>query len=525
MARRACPGPAGPRPIGGPCARRETGRRQQVVRIAFVTPELQSLVRRTNLAEVSESLPRTLREAGHDVRVIMPYTRDVNTFPLEGLDPLGKLTVRDGDGTTALELHGGLLGELPIVLLDHGRLFRNRHPYGDENGPYPDNWRRFAVFARAVLESLPLLDFAPDVLHCMDWTTGLIPLYRELEYLEQRPDHPASRAGVYFAIQNLAMQGSFEREIMPHIGLPMSVFQHVRGVALDGRVNYLKAGAEFATIIGTPSPAQAERIRQTDRGYGLEETFQRRRKEIVGVANGIDYTTWDPAGDQLLPQTFSAADKDLIGKRKCKAALQNALNLDRGPRTPLAAVIGRFDADSGCDLLAEIMTDVLERNFEVVMMGAGQREILDRIRTIESTFTGRCRLIEGYHVQTAHTLLAGADLLVLPSHHQPSNALCAIGMRYGAVPLIYAHSGLDDTVIDLAEAPRKGTAFTFSSHTGDGLLEGIDAARQAYKSITTWKQLVIRCMKQDFSWVATATNYLKAYRRVTRRVKAQLAEW
>lgn len=494
------------------------------MRVAFATPELQSLVRRTNLAEISEALPRTLRDAGHDVRVFLPFTRDVKTQPLEDFDQLGSVEVRDGEGKAHLDIYQGMLGSLPIVLLDHPRLFRNRHPYGDENGPYPDNWRRFAVFARALLESLAVIDFEPEVIHCMDWTTGLIPLLRELEYVEQRPDHPASKAGTYFAIHNLAMQGTFEREILPKIGLPLRVFQHVRGVALDGRVNFLKAGAEFATIIGTHAPSQAQRMTQIDRGYGLEETFLRRKKELVGITNGIDYTAWDPATDELISHRYSSKDPELAGKRKCKAALQEALRLDRGPRTAVAGVIGRFDSDSGSEILAEVMTEILERNLEVIMMGSGQAEIIDRIRTIESTFTGRCRLIEGYHVQTAHTILAGADILLLPSHYQPSNTLCAIGMRYGTVPLVYEHSGLDDTVIDMREHPKHGTGFRFSTYTGEGLLEGVDALRKVYKVAAHWKQLVLRCMKQDFSWQATANEYLKAYRRVTRRVKSQHAE-
>jgi len=183
-------------------------------------------------------------------------------------------------------------------------------------------------------------------------------------------------------------------------------------------------------------------------------------------------------------------------------------------------VIGRFDADSGFDILAEVMTSVLERNLEVVLMGSGKHEILERVKTMETTFTGRCRLIEGYNVNTAHTLLGGADLLILPSHYHSTNALVAIGMRYGVVPLIYAGSGLEDTVIDFEKDARHGTGFTFRAYTGDGLLEGLDAARKVYKEASDWRSLVMRCLKQDFSWQATAHNYLKAYRRVTRRVKA-----
>jgi starch synthase len=504
------------------------------VKIAFITPELQSLVRRTNLAEIAECLPRTLRAAGHDVRVFMPHTVDVRMEPLTDLTRAGEVIVPDESlsrnpatdvpGKLALNLVTARLGELPIVLLQHAKLFGERHPYGDENGPYPDNWRRYAAFARGVLRCFEVLGFEPDVLHCMDWTSGLVPLYRELEFVGRDPEHPVSRAGVFLGIHNLAMQGSFEREILPKVGLPHQVFQDVRGVTLEGRVNYLKTGAEFAHLIGTSSPAMASRVQQIDRGYGLEETFKRRGKDLVGIVGGIDYSTWDPTTDKLLPATYDAKDTELAGKRRCKASLQKALGLDVGTRTPVAAVLGRFDSDSGFDLLAEVMTEVLERNFELVLMGSGQPEILERIKTVQATFGGRCRLIEGYNTASAHALLGGADLLLLPSHYHPSHALCAIGMRYGAVPLVYSHSGLEDTVFNYVENKTKGTGFVFHNYSGDGLLDGLDEARLVWKDATRWKRLAIRCMRQDFSWEATAKEYLKAYRRLDRRVKAQLSK-
>ena len=494
------------------------------MKIAFATPELQSLVRATSLAEVSESLARTLRQEGADIRVFLPWTADLNTGPLAEVRLVGEVKVKDGTARPAVQIHTGLLGDLPIVLVDHPQLLRNRLPYAEEDGPYADNWRRYALYARAVLESLPLLGFEPEVLHCMDWTTGLIPVLRELEYATKQPDHPAAKAGTFFAVHNLALQGAFEREILPHIGLPHRIFQHVRGVELAGKVNYLKAGCEFATILGVNSPSQVERIQGTDRGYGLEDTFRRRHKELVGITNGVDYRAWDPSNDPLLPQTFSSKDKELNGKRKCKASLQAALGLDNGARVMLAAVIGRFDADSGSDLLAEVMTSILERNVEVVLMGSGKHEILERVRTMETTFAGRCRLIEGYNASAAHTLLGGADLLIQPSHFHSSNSLVAIGMRYGVVPLIYGQSGLDDTVFDYEKDKRKGTGFTFSRYTGDGLLEGVDLARKAYKEAAEWRGIVHHCLKQDFSWQATAREYLKAYRRVTRRTKSQVLD-
>lgn len=520
--------PGGPRrDRHGPASR--TALREPALKIALVTPELYSLVRRTALADVAEALSRTLQAQGQDVRVFLPFTRDLRSDPLQDVEAAGVVRVRsDGplgkEPSFDLTLHTGRLGDVPIVLFDHPALFRGKHPYGDENGPYPDNWRRYAIFSRAVLASFEQISFSPDVLHCMDWTTGLIPVYRELEYLRSDPGHPIAKAGVLFSIQNLALQGSFEREILPRIGLPHAVFRDVRGVALDARVNYLKAGVEFSHMIATTSPTMAARIQEPNRGYGMETTFRRRAKDLVGIVSGIDYSTWDPATDPMLPANFDANDKELAGKRKCKAAIQKGLGLDSGPRTPLIAVLGRFDADNGFSLLAEVTTAILERNFEMVLMGAGQQDIIERLKTIQSTFTGRCRLIEGYHASTAHALLGGADILLLPSHHHASHALPAIGMRYGAVPLVYAHSGLEDTVLDYSADARYATGFTFKSYTGDSLLEAIDEVRSIWKDAAKWKRLAARCLKQDFSWEATAKNYIKVYRRLGRRVKNQLAE-
>jgi len=494
------------------------------LRIAFVTPELSALVRRTSLAEVAESLPRTLRQEGSDVRVFLPYSQDVDVSPLTDLTMVGEVRVKDGAAKITLAVFTGQLGDLPVVLIDHPTLFRTRSPYGDEEGPYADNWRRYAVFSRGVLESLVLLEFAPDVIHCMDWTTGLIPVIRELEYAEKDPTHPASGAGTFFAIHNLAIQGQFEREVLPHIGIPHRIFKNVAGVELQGKVNFLKSGVEFATIVGVHSPSFAERVQSTKRGDGLDEVFRRRAKELVGITNGIDYKAWDPSNDPLLPHTYSLKDKELNGKRKCKEALQKNWKLDTGARQPVAAVIGRFDADSGFDILAEVLTQILERSVEVVLIGSGKSEILERVRTMETTFAGRCRLIEQYNAGAAHALLGGADFLLLPSHYHSSNSLCAIGMRYGVVPIIYNGSGLEDTVVDVETDVRHGTGFTFKSYSGDSLLDGLDLARKHYKEAADWRTIAMRCMKQDFSWSATAQNYMKAYRRVTRRSKSAAEE-
>jgi starch synthase len=487
------------------------------LKIAFVTPELQTLVRRTNLASTAESLAKALLAGRQDVRVFLPWTLDVETQHLGPLSEVANLQVKDGAVTQTVRVLEGKLDRLKVYLFENEPFFGSRHPYGGEEGPYADNWRRYALFTRAVLESLVPLGFAPDVIHGMDWTTGLLPLIQKIDYIEKNPEHPASEAGTFFAVHNLAMQGDFEREILPHIGIPHTYFKQIEGIAHLGKVNFLKAGVEFATIIGTHSPSHALKIQEQDRGFGMEALFQRRKKELIGINNGIDYQAWNPMSDGALAASFGPSDKEMAGKRRCKAALQAMLKLDNGPDTPLACTMGRWDADSGFDLVNESLTEILERDIELVVMGSGSREIAKRLQTLEGAFLGRLRVIEGYSAHTAHMIMGGADMLLLPSHYQPSNPLFAIGMRYGVVPLVYANGGLEDTIVDYAQTKRYGLGFQFKPYSADGFMEGLTNALTSYKDATRWRTLARRCLNHDLSWKACGSEYIKAYRRVTRR--------
>lgn len=494
------------------------------MKIAFVTPELEPLVRITQLAEFCRALPRALRAAGHDARIFLPRSAPMAEGQLQNLERVAEVRVRDGVGeeTFVVRRVDGL--DAPVYLFEHSELFDDRNPYGSSEGPYADNWRRYGLFARAVLASLEPLGFDAEVIHCMDWTAGLVPVLAELEYARKKPEHPAAKAGTFFQVHNLAIQGAFEREVLPKLDLPQRVFQDIGGLNLAGKVNFLKAGCEYATLLGTHSPGHAQRIQEQDRGYGLEDVFRRRSKDLVGITNGIDYQAWDPENDPALPKAFSAKDRGLAGKKRCKAVLQAELGLDNGPRTPLAAVIGRFDTDSGFDLVAEVLTSILEHGFEVVLMGAGRADILDRLKTMETTFGGRCKVLEGYHIDLAHRLMGASDLLLLPSHYHPGNALCAIGMRYGVVPVVYAASGLEDFVVDLGTAGRIGTGLRFEPYNGDGLIAAVDRARKLYRNASGWTAIQMRCMRQDFSWASTAAEYVKAYRRVARRGRSPVPE-
>jgi len=491
------------------------------LKVAFVTPEFLSLVRRTNLAEIAEYLPRALAEQRAQVMVFLPFTTDIDAKQLPHLNRLGECLVPLGDREPVpVTYWQGQMGEVSIVLVDHPGAFENKHPYGDDSGPYPDNWWRYALFAKAVLEGFHLANFKPDVIHCLDWSTGLVPVFHKLEYVG-RDDHPTGRAGTFFGIHNRAMQGSFEREILPHIGIPHELFRAIEGVESGTKVNYLKAGAEFGTILGTHLPHQVEHLERYQRSDGLDETLERRKKELVGIQNGVDYRQWDPTKDPLLTENYGPSDKDLAGKRKCKAYVQETFGLEKNPKIPIVLVLERFDSDNGFEILSGALTSLLERSLQLVLMGPGQPEIIERLHMIEQTFPGSCKVIEGYNVHAAHQILAGSDAFLMPGHDYTTHALAAISMRYGTVPICYAHNGLEDTVHDLGGSSQPGNGFTFASYSVEGLIQGVDKMRGVYKHPADWKKLVQFCLEQDFSWAACAQNYLKAYRRVTRRIRGR----
>jgi starch synthase len=494
--------------------------------VALISPEFYSLARRTNLASVTESLARALHTEGAKVCLFIPRCADMDESLLLGATEVARVTVQDHEfsDTEFIILHLTVAG-IPTYVFDNERWFNKHNPYGNDEGPYPDNWRRYALFSQAVLESFAAVDFKPGILQCMDWTTGLIPVYQYVNYSKADSKAPVAKAVTWFSIHNLAMQGIYERDILARINIPHEEFKVEGGVALDGKVNFLKAGADYATVIGTHSGSHADRIQMQDRGHGLETLFLRRKKELVGISNGIDYAAWDPSKDPILSANFSATDKDPIkGKLKCKADLQKALGLDNGPRQPIAALIGRWDADSGFDLLANLFPDILERGIQLVILGTGPAELTAKMKNLESTFKGRCKIVEGFTPHIAHQLMGGADIMILPSHYQPSNPMYAIGMRYGVVPIIYSKGGLDDKVLSVS-ASKTGTGFTFEPYTGGAVIDALEEALAIYKNAAEWKRLVRRCLAEDFSWKRTAAEYIKAYRRVTRRARATRNEY
>jgi starch synthase len=475
------------------------------LKILLVSSEVTPYAKTGGLADVAGSLPRALRQLGHDVRVIMPCYRTVieRGYRPEAMN-IGvevSLAGRVWQGN----LRQLTLAGVPVYFIDQPELFDRADLYGEAGVDYPDNAERFGFFCRAIPGLLKQLDFCPDILHLNDWQTGLIPLLLKTE-LAQDPffDKMAS----LITIHNLGYQGLFPAPSLKQLGLNDELF-HPDGIEYFDQVSFLKAGLFYADQINTVSPTYCREICTPEFGAGFEGILQARQDRLSGVLNGIDPGDWDPSSDDRIPHNFNA--DDLSGKSACKLSLQQELGLKPDPRHLLIALVTRLDVQKGLDLLDEIWPELMQRPVQLALLGSGDPELTARFKARQLTSQGQAALHFGFDDGLARRIYAGSDLFLMPSRYEPCGLGQLIALRYGAVPLVRATGGLVDTITDIDTAPESGNGFSFKPATGHALLASIDRALARFRQPHRWQSLVSRGMRQDFSWTRSATIYLRLY--------------
>ena len=470
------------------------------MKLLFCASEIVPLAKTGGLADVAGALPGALAERGVEVRLAMPGYRGV---ALPDASPRGSVTVSLGgervDGTV---VEGHLPGSgLPVWLIEQASFFDRGGLYGEGGRDYPDNLARFTFFSRAVLQWVERAGWEPDVIHCHDWQTALIPVILRTE--RTRP--PAT----VFTIHNLAYQGLFPAAQFPITGLPPSVFT-MRGLEFWGQVNLMKGGLYFADILSTVSETYAREIQTEEFGAGLDGVLRDRAGDLQGILNGVDYSVWDPSVDALLPARYSA--DDLSGKGVCKRALQEAFGLPEEARVPVIGMVTRLADQKGLDLVAEIIEEVLDARVQFVLLGTGDpryHTLFEELKARRATALG-VRL--GFDNRLAHLIEAGADLFLMPSRYEPSGLNQLYSLRYGTVPVVRKTGGLADSIVDAQNG------FVFEPYESRALLQAIRRALAAYKTPRTWRRLQQHGMRADFSWGRSARQYLALYARAARRV-------
>ncbi len=475
--------------------------------IAFVASECVPFSKTGGLADVVGALPRALAAAGHEISVFVPRYR--LTRISEERTVVQSITIPFDDRYRFCSvLSGAGYPGVRFFFIDYPPYFDRDGLYGTASGDFPDNAERFALFCRAVLEASKILG-VPDIFHCHDWQSALVPVLLRTQYLED----PAFReCGTVFTIHNIGYQGLFPAEILPLLTLPWDLFT-ITKMEFFGNVNFLKGALAYADLITTVSRKYAQEIQTTEFGFGLDGVLKERAQTVIGILNGVDYEAWNPETDRFIAAHYSA--DDLSGKRECKQDLLASFGLGNAdPNLPVIGIVSRFAAQKGFDLIGQIVDRLALEDVLLTVLGSGDK-------LYEEMFLRLCRRVPNkiavriaYDNALAHKIEAGADMFILPSRYEPCGLSQIYSLKYGTVPIVRATGGLDDTIDPWDPRTKKGTGFKFQEYTGEALLRTIHQALQLYRDQGSWQKLMRNGMSKDFSWRVSAREYVRAYERV-----------
>ncbi|MGA3211756.1 MAG: glycogen synthase GlgA [Terriglobales bacterium] len=476
------------------------------MRIAFAASECVPFSKTGGLADVVGALPPALAALGHEVSVYLPKYKQTKLAGSQVLIPSLSVPFDDQYRFCSV-LNGGKHSGVQYYFIDYPQFFDRDALYGTSLGDYTDNAERFALFARAVLEGAKILG-VPEVFHCHDWQSALAPVLLRSLYAD---DPALMGVGVVFTIHNIGYQGLFPPEILPLLQLPWDLFT-IAKLEFFGQVNLLKGALVFSDFITTVSKKYSQEIQTSEYGFGLEGVLRARAGTVTGILNGVDYQEWSPETDKFIAAHFSP--DNLSGKRAAKQDLLAAFGVTAtDPDLPVIGIVSRFAAQKGFDLIAQVADRLAREEMMVVALGNGDKEYEDIFRRLNKQFPNRFAVKIAYDNTLAHKIEAGADMFLMPSRYEPCGLNQIYSLKYGTVPIVRATGGLDDTIESWDPKTGRGTGFKFSEYTGEALLGSIRNALAAFKDQKGWSTIMRNGMSRDFSWSASAREYVKVYER------------
>lgn len=497
------------------------------MQIAMVASEVAPFSKEGGLADVLGSVPTALSELGETVCVISPLYRGVREtaeqigFPLQAA-PNGRFSVPIGDADVPATVWRSMLPGTNVQAF-----FLQNDDYYDREGyytqpsdhsDYQDNSERFAFLSRGALEMCKAIGLKPDIFHCHDWPTGLVPIYLKHTYEADFPD-----TATVFTIHNIAYQGIFWHWDMKLIGLPWHLFNW-KMLEYYGNLSFLKAGLVGADVLTTVSKTYGKEIQSEPYGCGMDGVLRERSADLYGIVNGIDTNVWSPRTDPLIPVNFSA--EDLSGKAECKRVLQERFGLRREPDVPLIGMISRLVDQKGLDVLQEALPELLENDVQFVALGRGETKYHTFLGEMQAEHPRAFGLLLAHDEGAAHLIEAGSDMFLMPSRFEPCGLNQLYSLMYGTVPVVRAVGGLADTVTDYSEEKLKAgeaTGFTFGEYTPEALVSAVGRALALYNDPDSWRRLMLNGMGQDWSWSRSAREYVEVYRKARQKLRREMA--
>lgn len=477
-----------------------------MIKVLFAASESVPFIKTGGLADVVGALPPVFQKKGMDIRVIMPKYSEIAEEFKRRMQPLVQFQVDLGWRIQYCGIETLTYAGLTWYFVDNKYYFDRPYVYGLGG----DEYERYGFFCRAVLNALPLIDFAPDILHCHDWQTGMIPALHKIQYA-----HIPFYANMKTiqTVHNLQYQGIFGiKDVQDFLGLGDDLFTNDKLEAY-GMANFLKAGLVYADEITTVSKSYAEEITTAFYGERLDGLLRARHQSLHGILNGIDVTEYDPATDPCIHSNYTA--EQMEGKAASKAALQRELGLMEAPDVPLLGMVTRLSNQKGLDLLDYVISDIMAENVQLVVLGKGDNKYIDLFTWAESAYPSRVVARFEMNHALAHRIYAGADMFLMPSQFEPCGLSQMISLRYGTMPIVRETGGLRDTVLSYNEYTGEGNGFTFFNYNAHDFLHTVRRALSYYRNEPEiWNMLIQRGMAGDYSWDHSANEYIMLYQRL-----------
>jgi starch synthase len=482
-------------------------------KVWYLASEVSPFAKTGGLGDVTGSFPKALKAANQEIRVIMPKFKSINErkYVLREVIRLKDIPVTINDVTRTINVKSAFLpdSKVQIYFVEIPEFFGRSGLYTDSGTgkDFPDNAERFAYFCKGALETLKILSWRPDIIHCNDWQTALTPYYLKTIY---KDDDFLQDIKTIFTIHNFSYQGIFKKNVAPSLDIQPEEIDEKGSFEHNDQLNLLKGAILYSDKITTVSETYAKEIStKKEFGYGLESVLQKKSKAFSGILNGVDYTVWSPSVDKLIP--FKYSEEDLEGKAQNKQALLARVNLQYQEDVPVIGMISRVVEQKGFSLLVDAMSQLMELNVQLVILGTGDKKIEKQILSLQKKYSKKISLNQAFDETLAHMIEAGSDIFLMPSSYEPCGMNQMYSLRYGTIPIVYNIGGLAETITEYDAEKKKGNGFVFDKYTGKDMIRAIKRTLKLYKKTELWKELQLSAMQENFSWDRSAQNYLDLY--------------
>ncbi len=491
----------------------EESDKRKKMKIFFVSSEVAPFAKTGGLADVSKSLPKALKDKEHDVRILMPKYGDISErkYVLREVIRLKGINVPIGDKVEIADVKSSFLpnSKVQVYFAGNKDYFHRTGYYVDPNtnSDWVDNAERFIFFSRSALEILKKLHWQPDIIHCNDWQTALIPFYLKTIFKDSTF---FENTKTLLSIHNIAFQGVFDKDELRHLNINSDDFDEKHPLEFFGKLNFLKAGIICADGLNTVSNSYAKQILTTEEyGLGLQTLLKKRSKDFYGIINGVDYSEWNPERDSLIKNQYSV--QDFTGKIENKRDLLKSQNLEFDEKIPVIGTISRLTDQKGFDIIIESLNKMMKLNLQYIILGTGETKYHKILKEYAEKYPEKLSVNLKYDNELAHRIEAGADIYLMPSKFEPCGLNQLYSLKYGTIPIVRSTGGLADTIKNWSQNSDSGFGFIFDEYSSEKLLETVNLSLNVYQNKSTWKKLMKRAMEQDFSWETVADKYLELY--------------